>query len=233
MKNKTIFIADHLGQFSKSVSNYLYICGFEVIIVDNKADAFHKFRNVQPDLVIIHEFFFESNLSRVIKIIHIKNKNLPIILIVSNKLNANIVNAFYSYVSDCVTVDINPIVLLQKIQRCLTTLAPNKLKIPFGQRSLYLPQASQILFINEERIILLPQENELLLLLCNSLGELCAKEELVRTIWGQKNQKRHLPQDHWSPNLNDLVCRLKKKMLPIDCIHIENIKKIGYRLCLK
>ena len=67
MKNKTIFIADHIGQFSKSVLNYLNTCGFKVVSVKNKATAFHIYRSVQPSIVLIHEEFPEIDLSRIIK----------------------------------------------------------------------------------------------------------------------------------------------------------------------
>ena len=90
-----------------------------------------------------------------------ENLNIPIILIVSNPEKANVVSAFYSNVADCITTDIDHIVLIQRIRRSLTTLAPDKLKIPLG-RSLFLPQSSEILCSNEIRIRLLPKENKLL-----------------------------------------------------------------------
>ena len=232
MINKIIFIADHTGQFSKSVLSYLNHNGFTVVAVNNKATAFRKFRQIQPNVVLIHEKFPDIELHRIIKIIQTCNREIPIILIVSDPTVANVVSAFHLCVSDCITADIDPTILVQRIRRSLTTLAPEKPKIPLG-RSLYLPHDFQILCDNKEHVTLLPMENQLLLLLCDKLGEICTNEELTRAIWGQKYPEKKHPPSHWRMNLDSLVHELRKKLSQPDYICIKNMKKVGYRLLVK
>ena len=228
---RSIFIADHTGQFYTHHVNYLNTCGFNVVTANNKESAFRKYHKAQPGIVLIHEEFPQIDLQRIIKLIHSCNQSTPIILIVSNPEKVNVVAAFYQSVSDCITIDINPIILAQRIQRSLTTLAPEKPKIPLG-RSLFLPHDSQILCHNEEWIDLLPKENELLLLLCNKQGGISSKEELIKALWGQKNQGKQFHHSHWHMNLDSLIYSLKKKLINLSDIHIVTIKKIGYRICI-
>ena len=218
--NKTIVIIDHEKRLSASVSEHLQNYGYRVVVADDRAMV----SEIEPDIVLIHENAFCRDLRREVH-------RIPVILIVSDPEQANAVSAFHLNVNDCVTHDIKVSALVQRIRRCLTTLAPEKRKVPLG-RGLYLPHDFQIICQNEERIDLLPKENELLLLFCSKQGEICTKEELVQDIWGGKVCTRPFSDDHWYPNLNDLVCRLKKKLKKVDSVHIENIKKIGYRLCV-
>jgi len=179
--------------------------------------------------VLIHEKFPDIDLVRITSIIHAKDGHIPIMLIVSDPEAANAVSAFNRNVSDCITANISPSALALHIQRCFTTLAPERLKIPLG-RSLFLPEASQILCHNQEWIDLLPKENELLLQLCVKQCEISAKEDLIRVLWGQRNPEKYFPLSHWQMNLDSLMYSLKKKLKNLNDIHIETIKRIGYRL---
>ena len=229
-KHKAIFIADHTGQFCSLHVNYLNTCGFNVITANNKASAFRKFRKAQPNIVLIHEEFPEIDLRRITQLIHICSRSISIILIVSNPEVANVVAAFHRNVSDCIANDIKSDIFVQRIWRCLTDLAPGKIKIPLGSQLLFLPEEFQILFLNEERIILKPMENELLLLLCTKHGEICTKEEIVQTLWGNKKIMRQFSKEHWFANINVFVSHLRMKLKNIDYVHIENVKAVGYRL---
>lgn len=229
--HKSIFIADHTGQFCTLHVNYLNSCGFDVVTANNKASAFRKFRIAQPGIVLIHEKFPNIDLHRIIKLIRTYNRNVPVILIVSNPEVANVVTAFHLSVNDCITIDVNSSILVQRIHRSLTTLAPATLKIPLG-RSLFLPNYFQILCDTEERIELSPKETELLLLLCNKRGEICTSKELTHALWGQKDPDKKLPPSHWQMNLGSLIYSLKTKMKNLYYIYIENISRIGYRLHL-
>ena len=228
---RSIFIADHTGQFCSLHVNYLNTCGFNVITANNKASAFRKFRKAQPNIILIHEMFPEVDLHRIIKVLQTYNKKISIILIVSNHQTANVVAAFHRGASDCVSINIDPISLVQRIQCCLTTLAPGVSKIPLS-RALFLPYDFQILCDTGERINLLPKESQLLFLLCNKFGEICANEELINALWGHKNLEKKLPPSHWQMNLSSLMYSLKQKVKNLNYVCVENISKIGYRLRL-
>ena len=199
---------------------------------DDRETMHQLYHTAQPDLVLVHENYPDFDVLLNLRTIQSGDKYIPIMLIVSNPAIANAVSAFHLCVSDCVMIDIQPPVLVQRIQRCLTTLAPEKPKIPLGSQALYLPNDFQILCRNEERIELLPKENRLLLLLCDRQGGIVPKEELIQALWGQKNLAEQFPLSHWQMNLDSLMYCLKKKLKDLDDICIENMKKIGYRLCL-
>jgi DNA-binding response OmpR family regulator len=185
--------------------------------------------DIQPDIVLVHEDSFCSDLRRDISLLQKDNKRIPVILVVSDQRKADAITAFHLNVADCVMYDIETTILVQRIQRSLTTLAPRKTKIPLGF-SLYLPQASQILCHNEQRIDLLPKENELLSLLCRKKGEICRNEELTKALWGERIEKKKLPPSYWQMDLGSLVYKLRKRLQYLDYISIENLKKVGYRL---
>ncbi|MCL1973417.1 MAG: response regulator, partial [Bacteroidetes bacterium] len=183
--NKTVLIIDHTKRFTTSVAEHLHNRGYNVLSAQNRATAFRLYRKVRPNIVLIHEEFPNIDLVRIINIIHAKDDHIPIMLIVTDFEAANAISAFYRNVSDCITIDINPSDLALRIQRCLTTLAPGKPKIPLGQ-SLYLPEDFYILCDTGTYIDLIPKENELLFLFCSKLGETCTSEELIKVLWGQK-----------------------------------------------
>ena len=230
MINKTILLIDPERKFAVFVAEHLQNYGYKVVIAATETTAFRLlYSQVQPDILLIRKDFPNVGLLRAIRLTQFNDKRIPIILIVSELKIANAVTAFHLGVSDCVASNVDINILVQRIRRCLTALAPEKLKIPLGH-SLYLPQDFQILCCNEERIALLPKENELLLLLCNKLNEICTKEEIIQVLWGHKTFAQHSLKEHWSPNLDVLISGLRKKLKKIHNIHIENVKKVGYRL---
>jgi len=228
MINKTVLLIGHEKSFTASIVDHLQNRGYCVVTGYNKAAALEQIVQSQSDIVLIHEDFFDAGFLESIKTLGTESKRIPIILIVPDPPKANPVSAFHQNVNDCVHQEIHATLLVQRMQRSLTTLAPNKPKIPLGS-TLFLPCDFQILCGNEERITLLPKENELLLLLCNKHGEICTKEEIIQVLWGQKKMAQHHPKEHWHPNLDVLISRLRVKLKRIN-VHIENIKKVGYRL---
>jgi len=220
-----VLIIDYNKKVAERITESLQNYGYCVCVEDDKERIFE----MEPDIVLIHEDSFRDGPLHNGHHIQKDNKWVPVILIVSDRRKANAIAAFRLNVADCVMFDMKSDILVQRIQRSLTTLSPEKPKIPLG-RSLYLPQSSQILCDNEDRIDLLSMENKLLSLLSCNRGEICGREELITALWNKTIEKKDLPPSGWRMNLDSLVYSLRKRLENLDYVCIENVKKKGYRL---
>ena len=227
MVKRTILLISHDKRFIESVMILPLSREYRVVVADNKVAALRLFPQAKPDILLIHEEFYDSDIGRITQA---DKKHIPTMLIVSNPEIANPVSAFHLNATDCITSDNIPNILGKRIKRCMTILAPEKPKIPLGDLSLYLSEDYQILFQSDERIMLLPSENKLLLLLCNKQGEICTKETMISALWGYKGPVYHFKQGSCQSNIDSLVYSLRKKIKKLKYIHIKNIKTVGYRL---
>ena len=228
--NNTLLLINHDKRFTAFTTMYLHNRGYRLLTPDNRETMLQLYRTAQPDIVLVHENYPDLDVLLSLRTIQSDDKYIPIILIVSNPEIANAVSAFHLCVSDCVMIDIQAHVLIQRIRRCLTTLAPEKPKIPLGSQALYLPNDFQILCRNEERIDLLHKENQLLGLLTDNMGEICYKHELMSSIWASSDTTNKYSDDYWQTNLHVLVSSLRKKLQPLNELKMDTIRKIGIRL---
>ncbi|MCL2727695.1 MAG: response regulator transcription factor [Bacteroidales bacterium] len=216
---KTVLLADHDHEFANILAGILQNFGYEVFAADNKIDARRFCSTSSLDLLLIDEQFPNTDVLRTIRAIHARNKRLPIIVLTSNPTKDDVVFAFKSGFSDFICKHSSPAEMIVRIQRCFSTLAPDKEKFLLGT-SIFIPQDTQIISSDHLVTFLTQQENKLLHLLCPP-GKIAKTENLKESIWDSEGD--------WDNNLHVLLRNLRRRLSNYH-VKIVNKRGIGYRL---
>ncbi len=227
MKSQKIFMVEDDRNFGAVLKSYLEIHGFDVIWVDDGAQAIKEYVPNTFDLCILDVMLPHMDGFDVAKFIRKLSKNIPLIFLTAKTLKADVLEGFKIGADDYITKPFDSEVLLCKINAILKRNSKqdenitDQNKFTIGK---YTFIYNQRLIKNGENIQKLsPKEAELLKLLCNPNEEILAREKALKLIWGDSNY-------FTTRSMDVFVTKLRKYLKEDHKVEIINIHGSGFRL---
>lgn len=200
--------------------------GFDVIQAFDGATARRRWRQDEPDLIILDVNLPDDNGFDICRDIR-QESNVPIILLTVRGEEDDIVRGLEIGADDYITKPYSPRQLVARTQAVLRRFAASEKSEPVPSRrevaGLKLDLGRREVRVREgEPISLTPLESRLLDYLMVNAGHVLTTDALVDHVWGPDRASRNM--------LRQLVHRLRNKIEPdpSDPDYIETVSGIGY-----
>lgn len=200
--------------------------GFDVIQAFDGATARRRWRQDEPDLIILDVNLPDDNGFDICRDIR-QESDVPIILLTVRGEEDDIVRGLEIGADDYITKPYSPRQLVARTQAVLRRFAASSSSEPVPSRrevsGLKLDLGRRELRVNDgEPISLTPLESRLLDYLMVNAGHVLTTDALVDHVWGPDRASRNM--------LRQLVHRLRNKIEPdpSDPDYIETVPGIGY-----
>lgn len=221
---KILFISD--GQTTLSSIPYVIRQHWQVVLESNPSNAFQRWVEETPDIIIVDVEPLEPLALRVISELR-EQAVIPILLLGSNSTNHFILEAYEAGVDDYILKPIEPSLLHAKLKAWLR----RTWSIPVGM--LDALKVGDIRFVPDERTLILEGkppirmtnlELRLMYYFMSHAGRTITAEELCQRVWGSD-------RDVSKTTLKNVVYRLRLKLEP-DPTHpqyIRTVSGVGYQ----
>lgn len=200
--------------------------GFDVIQAFDGATARRRWRQDEPDLIILDVNLPDDNGFDICRDIR-QESDVPIILLTVRGEEDDIVLGLEIGADDYITKPYSPRQLVARTQAVLRRFAASSQSEPVPSRrevsGLKLDIGRREVRVNDgEPISLTPLESRLLDYLMVNAGHVLTTDALVDHVWGPDRASRNM--------LRQLVHRLRNKIEPdpSDPVYIETVSGIGY-----
>lgn len=198
--------------------------GFEVILAEDGEQAYQRWKNETPDLIILDVNMPKEDGFRICRRIR-EQSDIPIILLTVRNDEEDILGGFTIGADDYITKPFSP---RQLIARVKAVLRRSKKRSPVTNRtwedvSLNLNR-HELIVANGDPIQLSGLELRLMDCLMINVGQIVTPEIIIDHVWG--------PQGGDMDMVRQLVHRLRTKLEknPANAISINNVPGLGYEL---
>jgi len=225
-----IFLVEDDENFGSVLKAYLEVNDFNVVWVDDGKDAVKRFRIESFDICILDVMLPNVDGFSIGKEIKLVNPEIPLIFLTAKSLKADVVQGFKLGADDYITKPFDSEVLLYKIRAILNRHSQAK-PIEERQNDFMIGRYRfnyeiRTVFLGEKEQKLSPKEADLLRLLCKKNNGILAREEALKTIWGDDNY-------FTTRSMDVFITKLRKILKDDSSIEIENIHGSGFRLTRK
>lgn len=225
-----IFLLEDDKSFGEVLKAYLEIHEFEVFWVQDGQEAIDKFDESKFDFCILDVMLPNVDGFSVAQSIRSQAPEIPFIFLTAKTLKEDEVKGYELGADDYIKKPFDSEVLIYKIK---AILGRKTLKKPIDSHEFEIGIFHFNSMIRELRnkntedsIKLSPKEAELLKLLLINQGEVLAREEALKQIWGDEN--------YFTTRSMDVYITKLRKFLKADSrLQIINIHGSGYRLFLQ
>lgn len=223
-----ILVVDDDRVLAEIMAFTLQRAGFDVIQAFDGATARRRWRQDEPDLIILDVNLPDDNGFDICREIR-QESDVPIILLTVRGEEDDIVRGLEIGADDYITKPYSPRQLVARTQAVLRRFAASSKSEPVPTRrevgNLKLDPGRREVRVNDgEPISLTPLESRLLDYLMVNAGHVLTTDALVDHVWGPERASRNM--------LRQLVHRLRNKIEsdPSDPDYIETVSGIGYGL---
>ena len=218
---KRRLLADDEVNFGYAICEFLKMSGYDLTFVNDGRTALEQYSIFHPDICLFDVNMPEIDGFELARRIRTMDKNIPIIFITSISDDSSVANGFEIGCSDYLKKPFGLRELLIRVQKSLRISTKNTDIFTLGNLN-YSPEERSLIQQDGSSITLSYFENKLLQILCNNYNQICKVNDLVVSIWDDKDIDT-------KKSLEALASHLRKKL---DTTHviIENIRGVGYRL---
>ena len=158
------------------------------------------------------------------------NYNVPIIFLTAKSLKDDIVKGFKIGADDYIIKPFDSDILLLKIKSHFkrnfrSKLTENKKTDYKFSKFTFDSKLRQLIFNNENPVILSPKESDLLQLLIENINDLTSREEALIKIWKDDNY-------FTSRSMDVYITKIRKYLSKDPLIRIDNIHGKGFKLSI-
>ena len=221
-----ILIIDNQQEVLEQVSEALLKSNFQVVVATDGENGFEKFKQEQPDLIIL-----EVNLPRMdgfevcSKVKEISS--VPIIILSSKNGELDRLMGFRMGGDDYVTKPCSSRELVLRVQAII-----NRIKTPVVGTYLLvgdikINHSTHELLMNNKKLVLTPREFQLFKILASNPNFVFSKAKLAEEIWNNVDNSEQF-------NISVLIKRIREKIEidPSNPKYIKTVRGRGYRLVI-
>ncbi len=226
MAKQNIFLVEDDPNFGAVLKSYLEIHEYEVLWVDDGAEAVYNFKSGKFDICLLDVMLPNVDGFDIARQIRKINDTIPLIFLTAKTLKSDILEGFKIGADDYITKPFDSEVLLCKMKailkrnnvsstdNTLNEFSIGKYNFNYELRCLNLGNIQQKIS---------PKEAELLRLLYSHKNTVLSRDKALTTIWGDSNYFTTRSMDVY-------ITKLRKYLKKDSNIEILNIHGSGYRL---
>lgn len=203
--------------------------GYAVIVARDGEEALRTVRERQPDAIVLDVMLPELNGFQVLRTLRTEGIETPVLMLTARSAEADKLLGFRSGADDYLTKPFSIQELLARLAAILRRAAPRlatgerpSTRIAFG--TVVVDVTTRTVSRDNTRVPLTPRAYELLLVLARQPGRTIPRRELLREVWGYRD-------DVTSRTLDAHIAELRRKLErdPRAPEHIITIWRVGYR----
>ena len=221
MNNINILIVDDEPGIRRLIKDFLIRENMNIIEAADGNEALLKFYEHENNLhlIILDVMMPYLDGFQVLQKIR-ESSNIPVIMLTAKSEEESQIEGFEIGANDYVTKPFSPIVLVSRVKNQLRNLQTSEMSVG----NLILDTTKRKVFIDGNEEYLTLKEYELLLYLVKNIDTAVAREELLSTIWGEKDGDSRTVDTH--------IKQLRAKTINAT-IDIETVRGFGYMLVKK
>lgn len=226
MDKQSIFLVEDDPNFGAVLKSYLEIHEYEVLWVDDGAEAVYHFKAGKFDICLLDVMLPNVDGFDIARQIRKINDSIPLIFLTAKTLKSDILEGFKIGADDYITKPFDSEVLLCKLKAILKrnniTTADSSLK-EFSIGNYNFNYELRCLYLGNNQQKISPKEAELLRMLYMHKNTVLSRDKALTTIWGDSNYFTTRSMDVY-------ITKLRKYLKKDSNIEILNIHGSGYRL---
>jgi len=226
-KRNCILVVDDEQDTVILLKHVLMRDGFDVAGATSGKEALAKINEVKPSLVLLDLMMPEMDGWDTFAQIQ-KVNDLPVIVISALAQSQYVVKALEQGADDYITKPFDQAEVKARVKAVLRRASKPKVinRIGFSNLQMLLDLETQELTYHGKRIQLTGKMYEVLAFLARKAPHVATYDELLTEIWGENNSSAR-------NRLKYLVYLLRNELNRVDsgCEVIENVDRLGYRLC--
>jgi two-component system, OmpR family, alkaline phosphatase synthesis response regulator PhoP len=223
-----ILIVEDNPDLAFGLRNNLEIEGYEISLAEDGLKGLEEARAVRPDLIILDLMMPGLDGYRVLRALRDEGNQTPVLILSARGEEADKVRGFRMGADDFVTKPFSLLELLARVEALLRRSPKDgRQAVPevhcFGDVT--VDPAGQQVTLRGEPVPLTHREFTLLMALVQRTGLVVTRQELLREVWGHRNQVL-------SRTVDTHIAELRRKLEddPAQPRHIMTVRKTGYRL---
>ncbi len=202
----------------------LQLNGFQVTHCSNGIDALKSFENETFDLCVLDIMMPEMDGFQLAEKIRKQNAQIPIIFLTAKSLKEDKIKGLQLGADDYLTKPFSIEELMLKVEVFLRRKFisnPDADKISIGK---YVFDYTNLkLIFNSEQKGLTQKEGDLLKMLILNKNQILKRAQILKELWGE--------DDYFLGRSMDVfISRLRKYLKSDECLKIENVHGVGFRL---
>lgn len=222
-KAKILYVEDDATLAFVTKDN-LEINGYNVIQADNGKQALEKFQNEAFDLCILDVMMPEMDGFELAEHIRKENAQIPLLFLTAKSLKEDRIRGLQMGADDYITKPFSIEELVLKIEVFLRRKFisnPDADILKIGQYA--FDHTNLKLSIDKEDKSLTQKEGDLLKMLILNKNQILKRSQILKELWGT--------DDYFLGRSMDVfISRLRKYLRSDDCLKIENVHGVGFRL---
>ncbi len=222
-----ILIVDDEPKIAEAVDAYLKNSGYLTVIAHNGQSALEKFRDYQPDMVILDLMLPYISGEEICRIIR-RESRIPIIMLSAKAYEDDIINGLNIGADDYVTKPFSPRELVARVnslfRRCADGISPLFNIVKLNDGDLEINFDSHEVKKNGETVSLTPNEYKLLTAMAKYPLKTFTREELIEIAIG-------IDYDGYDRTIDSHIKNLRSKIETDSAYpeYILTVRGVGYK----
>ena len=224
MANIRILLAEDDVNFGTIFQGYLINKGYPTTLCPNGEEALNAFKNQEFDLCLLDVMMPVMDGYTLAKEIKKINKATPIIFLTAKNQQENILEGFESGADDYITKPFSMDELLMRIHAVYSRYElANTQPSSFQIGSFTFDSPRHTLTRNDKVLKLTSKESDLLLLLCENMGNVLERSAALKAIWDEDTYFNARSMDVY-------VTKLRKYFAEDPNVQLLNVHGVGFKL---
>jgi len=226
LSSQTILIADDEANIRDLARLYLEKEGYQVVAVNDGAQALAQIRQAPPSLLVLDLMMPEMDGWEVCRRVR-QESNLPILMLTARDEDIDKIVGLEMGADDYLTKPFNPRELVARVRAILrrvssTTAAGDKVR-QIG--NVTIAPLSREVTVADQRVVLRAKEFDLLLTLADHVNLVLSRDQLLDLVWGYEFYGQTRTVDVHVAHLRDRLAGSN--------LEIETVWGRGYKLTVK
>lgn len=217
---KIILIIEDEKSIQNIIKAFLEDAGYAVVLADDGVEGITKFRECNPDLVLLDLLLPKVDGFAVCELIR-KESKVPIIMLTALDDDDSQMKGFDALADDYITKPFSMPLVVRRIEAVLRRTKEDAQDLSvIHYKNIRMDTENYEVYVDSESIVLTAREFEILKLFLEYQGRVFTRDNLLNSIWGY---------DYFGDEkiVNTHIKNIRRK-LGVD--YIETIRGVGYRL---
>lgn len=217
---KIILIIEDEKSIQNIIKAFLEDAGYAVVLADDGVEGITKFRECNPDLVLLDLLLPKIDGFAVCELIR-KESKVPIIMLTALEDDDSQMKGFDALADDYITKPFSMPLVVRRIEAVLRRTKEDAQDLSvIHYKNIRMDTENYEVYVDSESIALTAREFEILKLFLEYQGRVFTRDNLLNSIWGY---------DYFGDEkiVNTHIKNIRRK-LGVD--YIETIRGVGYRL---